>query len=321
MVVLGFTGHDLDPLQLDVRAFEHEPWRLWTSALPHVDLLHLVFNVYWTWTFGARVERRYGSWRTLGLYLLLAAISGAAEHALFVGGVGLSGVGYGLFGLLWVAHRRDATLADAMDPSTIRLFVGWFFFCIVLTVSGILPVANVAHGVGALCGAGIGWAATRSPSHRVAPVAAILVGAVAVLGAAAFLRPWINLSSQGGLALARLGDAALDADRLDEAERRYRAALGVEESDARVWYNLGVTLQRAQRNEEALSAYERALALAAEPSHREAVRGLASYLGWRRLSEERPRDALPYLERAHQLGPEDETVSANLELARSLLSP
>jgi len=39
----------VDRFTTDVRAFHGEPWRLVSSALPHGDVLHLLFNIAWTW--------------------------------------------------------------------------------------------------------------------------------------------------------------------------------------------------------------------------------------------------------------------------------
>jgi len=41
--------------------------------------------------------------------------SSAAEFALFQGGIGLSGVGYGLFGLLWVLSWHASDFAGGVD--------------------------------------------------------------------------------------------------------------------------------------------------------------------------------------------------------------
>ena len=79
-----------------------------------------------------------------------------AEQALFYGGVGLSGVVYGLFGLLWVLSRRDSRFRDAMDRQTVQLMVAWFFLCIVLTITGAWKVANVAHGAGCVASGACG---------------------------------------------------------------------------------------------------------------------------------------------------------------------
>src|SRR4051794_15366510 len=84
-----------------------QPWRLITSIFPHADIFHLAFNVYWIWVFGTLLEETFGHLAYAGIVLLLAAGSGAAELAVLDGGVGLSGVGYGLFGMLFVLSRRD----------------------------------------------------------------------------------------------------------------------------------------------------------------------------------------------------------------------
>ena len=53
--------------------------------------------------------------RLLGLILLFAAGSAAAEYAFSQGGLGLSGVTFGLFGMLWMLARNDRRFADGVD--------------------------------------------------------------------------------------------------------------------------------------------------------------------------------------------------------------
>ncbi len=110
-------------------------------------MLHLAFDVYWTWVFGTLIEMTWGHVAMFLIFALLAAGSSAAQYALVTGGAGLSGVGYGLFGMLWVLSRRNRRFADVIDQQTIRLFVAWFFICIVITYVG-FPIGNVAHGFG-----------------------------------------------------------------------------------------------------------------------------------------------------------------------------
>lgn len=316
--VLELTGRDLSALTLDVRAFETEPWRLFTSALPHVGVIHLAFNLYWIWTFGARVEERWGPARTLILYAALAVVSGAAEHVFFRGGVGLSGVGYGLFGLLWVVHTRDPKLRDALDAGTIRLFVLWFFACIGLTVTEILPIANVAHGSGALLGALIGWGVVAGGAKRGVAAATVALLTASTLVGAAFFRPLLNVSAHGGDAEARLGDDFLDEGDVESAIWRYRGAVAVSPTNARAWHNLGVALQQADRYGESLGAYERALAIEADtPRYREAVQHRSSYLGWLALEADHPKEAVTFLARAVELDPEDQAAATNLDIARA----
>ena len=147
------SGMDIEQFTLGCDEWWREPWRFLTPALFHGNLLHLLFNLYWLWLFGTQIEDEFGHGLTLGIYALLAAGSTAAERALFHGGVGLSGVNYGLFGLLLVLSRTDPRFRDAIDRQTVQLLVGWFFLCIVLTVMNVWGVANVAHGAGFILGA------------------------------------------------------------------------------------------------------------------------------------------------------------------------
>src|SRR4029453_5340230 len=121
--VAWHSGRDVSPLFMNFRAWHGEYWRLLTSALPHVDVFHLLFNLYWLWVFGSAVEGTFGQLRTAAIFLFFAGGSAAAEYAVFEGGVGLSGIGYGLFGLLWVLSRRDERFRGAVDAQTVGLFV------------------------------------------------------------------------------------------------------------------------------------------------------------------------------------------------------
>ena len=137
-----------------------EPWRLLTPTFFHGGPLHLIFNVCWLWAFGTLVEARFGHAATLGICLLLAVGSVAAELALFRCGLGLSGVVYGLFGLLWVLSRTDPRFEDAVDEKIVELMIGWFILCIVLKVADVWNIALVSHAAGCILGALLGWTIT-----------------------------------------------------------------------------------------------------------------------------------------------------------------
>jgi membrane associated rhomboid family serine protease len=182
-------------------AFRREPWRLFLSIFPHIGFFHLVFNVYWLWVLGTVLEEVFGHAKTAALIVLFAVVSMAAEYAIFQGGVGLSGVNYGLVGLLWVLARRDRRFADAMDQRTVNLMVAWFFICIALTVTSVQPVANVAHGVGAVLGllVGVILVEKRAAYRALAGLGLAAIVASTLAGATA-LRPRINLASTAGSA-------------------------------------------------------------------------------------------------------------------------
>ena len=126
VTVASFADLDVSGLYFDVR-FVRQPWRMVTSVLVHVNVIHLAFNLYWFWRFGTVIEKMLGWWRYLALIVAVAIGSAAAEHALFLGGVGLSGVVYAFFGFLWVNRGASEGTLALFSQSTVRLFVAWFF--------------------------------------------------------------------------------------------------------------------------------------------------------------------------------------------------
>jgi GlpG protein len=278
--VAYWAGVNVKVLEETIDVRRGHVWRLLTSALPHSNPIHLLFNVIWLWVLGTIVERSFGSVRTLALFLVLALGSSAAEYAFLDGGIGLSGVVYGLFGFLYVLSRRDWRFQDAMDSRTTQLFVVWFFLCIVFTVTGAMPVANIAHGVGALLGAAIGLAVTTSDRvKRLAGLALTGIVLPAMLVAlAVFGRAYVNFGA--GDEEAHAGYEALMADRNAEAARWGRDAVRIAPRDAGAWYNLGIAQQRLGHKQEAAADYQRAR-ISAGPGqqqvhrHRARDRGLA----------------------------------------------
>jgi membrane associated rhomboid family serine protease len=200
----------------DIRAFHTEPWRFVTSTFLHVDVMHLVFNLYWLWVFGTLVEEAFGHLRTAGLLLVLASGSAVIAGVFGEDGVGLSGVGYGLFGLLWVLSRRDERFTGAVDSQTVALFVGWFFLCILLTLTGVLNVGNVAHGAGAVLGTLIGLA-IADRERRWLYTGLVTTAIVLSFVAGILWRPNLNLFGSAGHDLAFLGYLELERGRPEKA--------------------------------------------------------------------------------------------------------
>jgi len=265
---------DISPVFETAMIRRGQLWRLVTSILPHSDILHLAFNLYWFWVFGTLVEEVYGHLRTAGLIVLFAFGSGAMEFALADGGVGLSGVGYGLFGLLWFLSSRDDRFRDAVDQRTVQLFVGWFIFCVVTTVMKIFAVANIAHAVGAVLGVLTG-AAILSPRRRLPVTAAIAAILLFGLWGSTLGRPRINLSTRAGYEEGKWGYDALTAGRDKEAIRWLGDAVAYQPRLAVYWFDLGIAYQRSGDLKAALAAYQRAHQL--EPEKAEYSQAVNSF--------------------------------------------
>ena len=266
VTIAWWSKVNISPLVETAMIRRGELWRLMTSIFPHGDILHLAFNIYWLWIFGTVVERVYGHLRAAALIALFALGSGSLEFAFDLGGIGLSGVGYGLFGLLWVLSRHDERFRGAVNQKIVRLFVAWFFFCILLTIMHIFPVGNIAHGAGA--GLGILTASAIVMPHRRTPIA-VGIGAILLFGlwGSTLGRPRINLSESGGDEEAQWGYDALSADRNEEAAHWLGDAVVYQPKTAVNWFNLGIAQQRLGNNAAASAAYQRAHQL--EPDNKE----------------------------------------------------
>ncbi|HZS28083.1 MAG TPA: rhomboid family intramembrane serine protease [Candidatus Angelobacter sp.] len=203
------------------------------------------------------VEQVYGHLKTAGLVLLFAVGPNALEFAFSTGGVGLSGVGYGLFGLLWVLCKRDERFRDAIDQGTIQLFVVWFFICIATTVTNIMPVGNIAHGVGCALGILTGCAITL-PEHRTRIAVSITAVLAFGLWAATLGRPLVNMSGTAGYKEGKWGYDALMANHNQEAVRWLRDAARYQPKENAYWYNLGIAYERLGNQPAATAAFARA---------------------------------------------------------------
>lgn len=299
---------DVARFEVNPNAFTREPWRLVLSALPHAldlgrfDVFHLPFNLYWLWLFGTVLEDVYGHVKTFALIVLLAAGSELAEYALLRGGIGLSGVNYGLFALLWFLAPRDRRFAGAMDARTTRLMVGWFFFCIVATVTKVWAVANVAHGVGALLGFLVGAAAASYTLGRrfLASAAIAAVLATSWIGATS-QRPRVNLAHDAHGSF-QLGYQAIQGGRFDEAVRHYRVAVATDPKNAPAFYNLGIAYDSTRRPEDAAEAYRRSYEIDPHDTrHRSAYASACRNLGFAAVQAGDHAKAVRYLVAATEI--------------------
>jgi membrane associated rhomboid family serine protease len=271
VTIAWWTGKNISPLFASAEIRRGQVWRLITSVLPHTDFLHLVFNLYWFWIFGTAIERVYGHFRTLLLILVLAFGSSSFEFALSYGGVGLSGVGYGLFGFLYVLSKHDDRFKGFIDQRTVNLFVGWFVFCIFTTATHIFSVANVAHTAGAVFGWLLGYAIVL-PRWRVPIVTGVAALILFAFAASTVWRPHLNLASKGGYDEGKWGYDALLENQNQEAIRWLRDAVIYQPRMASYWFNLGIAYETGNDLSAASAAYHRAYDLKpTDPQYADAI--------------------------------------------------
>jgi GlpG protein len=206
---------------------------LLTTCFVHIEVMHLLCNLYWMWTLGQVVEHELRWHATLGLFVAAGVVSSAAELAGSGStGIGLSGVVYALFGFLWGARSRVPAFKEFLTQRVVQLFLVWLVVCFVATWVGVWNVGNYAHLGGLLFGFGVaaGWSLERG--RHAALTGTVLASATILLSA--FWRPWDG----AWVAWKAYGDHRRGA--LAAAERGYLRSLELGEDPSWAWRNLAL---------------------------------------------------------------------------------
>ena len=119
----------------------------------HFSIAHIAFNLLWWWQFGGDIEKKLGSGKLLQIFVLSAALSGAAQY--WVEGAnfgGLSGVVYALMGYLWVIGWRRPDKGLFIPRPLVVFMLAWL---VLGFVQPFMAIANSAHLVGLLAGCGL----------------------------------------------------------------------------------------------------------------------------------------------------------------------
>ena len=165
-----------------------EWYRIVTSAFLHVNLLHILFNMFILYQIGPTLERALGPWRYAGVYVL--ALMGGSLGALLISAnaltVGASGAVYGLMGAMFVLSKRRGLNPWSSGIGTLIVVN------LVITVA-IPRISLGGHVGGLLVGAAavwlldpgqVGWrrTATAGAPIIVGGAAALFFGAVGAAG-------------------------------------------------------------------------------------------------------------------------------------------
>lgn len=141
-----------------------EVWRIFTPAVLHYDIFHLLFNMIWLALLGLQLEERIGVFRMLLFILIVAALSNTAQY--LMGGanfMGFSGVIAAMLTFIWTRTKKAPWEGYRLDRTTfvfVTVYIlaffafqlGAFFFEIFTGEPLNFKMANTAHLVGALAG-------------------------------------------------------------------------------------------------------------------------------------------------------------------------
>jgi len=133
-------------------------WRLLTPAILHFSLMHIAFNLLWWWELGGLIERGQSAVRLLGVSVVIALVSNAAQGLQYGSKFGgLSGVIYGLLGYLWMYPLFNPAAGFRLRKEILWFMLGWLALGYTGLIDAILgPVSNTGHLSGLLAGMALG---------------------------------------------------------------------------------------------------------------------------------------------------------------------
>lgn len=137
-----------------------QPWRLVTPALVHFGWIHILFNMLWLRDLGSVIEGRHGARYLAAFTILAAALPNIAQLELSQNPMfgGMSGVVYGLLGLIWTRGRLDPAVGYGLSRGIVQFMLIW------LVLGWIMPgvgVANWCHLGGLVVGVAWGFLAAK----------------------------------------------------------------------------------------------------------------------------------------------------------------
>jgi len=130
--------------------------RMLTPILLHGGILHLLFNMMWTWELGPRIERAQSTLRLAIAIVVIGLVSNTVQY--IFGGTpgfptrnfgGMSGVVFGLFSYIWMWQLIDPRKGLSLPGSLILFMIGSL---VIITLLDLPMIADEAHVGGFIAG-------------------------------------------------------------------------------------------------------------------------------------------------------------------------
>jgi rhomboid protease GluP len=131
-------------------------WRLITPVLVHANILHIGFNMYALYIFGKSLERFYGAWKLLFIYLV-SGFAGVVFSFMLTDSASL-GASTAIFGLLAAegvfAYQNQAVFGHQAR----RVLQNIIYIAIINLLLGLTPgIDNWGHLGGLIGGLMVSW--------------------------------------------------------------------------------------------------------------------------------------------------------------------
>jgi len=164
---------------------QHEFWRLFTPIFLHAGIIHLILNLLLQWQVGFPLERVWGPWRIIPIYLI-SGIVGNIWTAIFnrTVSIGASGALMGLYGAL----VADNLVNWKVMRHAKRQIIFWVVTILIIFASGFVPmIDNWVHTMGMFAGFQVGFIVLECLIHNRPPWKRLLTRVGAAISLSLFI--------------------------------------------------------------------------------------------------------------------------------------
>ncbi len=160
-VILYIIGNTIDletevllnTMHFPADQFEQQDyWRYLSHTLIHLSITHIGFNLAWWWLFGGAIEKRFGSFTLILLYLVSGIGSGLVQNwATGPWFFGLSGVVYAVMGFVFCVDKFSPNTQFDLPEGFFTMLIVGIAFGFISPLIGV-QMGNAAHISGLIIG-------------------------------------------------------------------------------------------------------------------------------------------------------------------------
>ncbi|MDQ0167793.1 rhomboid protease GluP [Bacillus horti] len=234
---------------------EGEYWRFITPVFLHIGFIHILMNSLALYFLGNLVEKIYGSFRFLWIYLF-AGFTGTVASFVFSSNIsaGASGAIFGCFGaLLYFGLQRRNLFFRTLGNDVIIILI------FNLGIGFIVPVVDNYGHIGGLVGGFLAAMIVSLPAQNKKRLEKIASGLVAIVLVVSMLGIGFTKDHEDDVALLIQATIEINQENYTEARDLLERAIELGDQRPEVFLQLGAVYNQVEQFDEAIEVFNRAL--------------------------------------------------------------